>query len=213
MIRSIQNFLHLFPSYCISFRDAAYFIGRWLITPLSFIERLLPKEGTIVDIGCGEGMLANLIAIGSSRRRVIGFDLDKKRIAVAEEAAKKRITNVKFSVSDALNYNFDGITGVTLIDVLHHIPDPKKQEKIIRIISDKSNKGTMLIVREPCFNQVLKGRFTYLVDKLLYRGDIINFRKAEEWKILLEGNNFSVTIYNTNRLSPISSYVFVAQKQ
>lgn len=212
MIRSIQNFFYLFPLYCISFRDAIYFIGRWLITPLSFIERLLPKEGTVIDIGCGEGMLANLAAMRSPKRRIIGFDLNAKRVAVAEAIAKNRIANIKFFVSDALAYNFSDVAAITLVDVLHHIPARRKQEDIIRIISNQSHSDTVLIIREACFDGLLKWRFANLADKLLYRGDTFTYRSVKEWKELLQRSNFSVNVYKTNPFSPISSYLFVAKK-
>src|SRR3989344_3547087 len=112
-MRGLHNFFLLFRDYCISIRYTLYYTGRWFITPSTKIESLLPREGTIIDIGCGEGILDNLLALRAPNRRVIGFDLNARRVRVAESIKKKRgIPNVEFFVADALTHDWGGATAV-----------------------------------------------------------------------------------------------------
>lgn len=76
-----------------------------LIDPLlsglkqSVAERV-PKGAEVIDIACGTGSLAAVIASGAGH--VTGIDLDADLIKFAERYIKKRgIANVSFLVSDA----------------------------------------------------------------------------------------------------------------
>ncbi len=214
-MRGFHNFFLLFRDYCISVRYVLYYMGRWFITPSTKIEALLPRDGTIVDIGCGEGILDNLLALRAPNRRVIGFDLNARRVQVAESIKKKRaIPNVEFFVADALTHDWGDAAAVVMIDVLHHIPDLHEQEKVVMRVSERLDSGAQFIVREPGLEDQVKARLAYWGDvHLLYRGDVIIFRKKSEWKALFEKAGFEVTIYNTNHLSPLSSYLFVCKKR
>lgn len=213
VIKSARDFFKLLPHYSFSLRTLLYFSARWLVTPYSMIEKILPKEGVICDIGCGEGILANLAALNEPNRRVIGFDLNERRINTAKRVSFGKIPNIEFQVADALSYNHDNASAVIMIDVLHHIPDREKQEEIIKKISQSMRPNTIFVIREPAKDDFLKGRITYWGDKyFLYRGDTIIFRTKKEWQSLLEANNFEVKIYSTNCISPVSSYVFVATR-
>ena len=61
------------------------------------IEAHVPTEGTILDLGCGHGVLANYLALRSPRRRVLGFDLSEHRIAIARSVA---LPNAEFHCQD-----------------------------------------------------------------------------------------------------------------
>ena len=50
----------------------AFLRGRVLLSDLEAIERYVPAKGTIVDLGCGHGLLSNLMAMRSAATRLIG---------------------------------------------------------------------------------------------------------------------------------------------
>ena len=66
--------------------------------PFEQVEKLVPKKGLVLDLGCGDGFLANYLAISGPERKVIGVDLNKDRI----KHAQKGLTNTKFLHGDAL---------------------------------------------------------------------------------------------------------------
>src|SRR5690606_15650741 len=50
----------------------------------SLYNSLLPRNGQIVDIGCGYGFMAMSLGLVSSQRKVLGVDYDTEKIAVAQ---------------------------------------------------------------------------------------------------------------------------------
>ena len=72
-----------------------------------FLELLFSKlnfvpKGHALDAGCGYGFFTNILAkLGFEE--IIGFDLDKERIAKASKAFGNRDSRCKFDVADAVN--------------------------------------------------------------------------------------------------------------
>src|SRR5688572_2964589 len=75
--------------------------GRAFLSDLAFVERYVPRHGFIVDIGCGHGLFANVLAEASDARRVLGVDVDERKIAVARATAEGRAA-LRFEVGDAI---------------------------------------------------------------------------------------------------------------
>lgn len=77
----------------------------------------------VIDVGCGHGHAANLIADAFPASRVTGIDISKQGIAAAEaEAATLRLTNARFERRDALSLEPDSYDLVTAFDVIHDLP-------------------------------------------------------------------------------------------
>src|SRR5947209_18095343 len=53
------------------------------------LNSYLAADGTVVDIGCGYGVLANQLALGHEGRSVLGIDSDPRRIGVARSTVGK----------------------------------------------------------------------------------------------------------------------------
>ena len=70
-----------------------YFPLRFLICPFRRVEAAVPKSGVVVDIGCGYGLFANLLAMRSGTRNVLGYDIDAARSCVGGR------TNIAFDFS------------------------------------------------------------------------------------------------------------------
>src|SRR5581483_2890047 len=57
--------------------------GRAFLAELAVVERYVPKKGFVVDLGCGHGLFACVLREASPTRRVLGIDLDPRKIEVA----------------------------------------------------------------------------------------------------------------------------------
>jgi len=68
---------------------------RWLSCPFPTLEGLVPPEGRVLEIGCGHGVFALYLALGSPGREVYGVDIDSGKLADAERAAQG-VGNVVF---------------------------------------------------------------------------------------------------------------------
>jgi 2-polyprenyl-3-methyl-5-hydroxy-6-metoxy-1,4-benzoquinol methylase len=79
----------------------------------------------VLDVGCGHGHAANLIADAFPSSRVTGIDISEQGIAAAsEESRRLRLTNTRFEVRDALTVGEAEYDLVTTFDVVHDLPRP-----------------------------------------------------------------------------------------
>ena len=53
---------------------------RKAILPLDEIDKNLPKEGKVFDLGCGEGVISKYLA-NNKTRIVIGIDSNRERLS------------------------------------------------------------------------------------------------------------------------------------
>src|SRR3990167_6064006 len=95
---------------------------RKVILPLEEIDKNLPKEGKIFDLGCGEGVISKYLT-RNKKRVVIGIDSDEKRLP------KHKTKNLYFKNADIREISFKGSSGVVISDVFHHLN--LKDQKIL----------------------------------------------------------------------------------
>ena len=167
----------------------------WLklrILPLDACSRFMPREGTILDVGCGYGFLANFLSLEHASRRVIGNDPDLPRIAVARRTVGSR-GNIEFLDVDSRSLPVRDLDGVLMADVLHHVPY-EEQQVILRDLYRKLKQGGTLLIRET--NKVPDPRYILLhcvLETLLYLGkERMRFRRAGEWSSMLQSVGFTI---------------------
>ena len=117
-------------------------------------ESLLPKKGTITDIGCGYGFLPYMLAYMSEDRVVIGTDYDEDKIIVANNCFSKT-KNISFFAADATECELPKSDAFILSDILHYLP-VIEQEKLLIKCMDSLNAGGMILLRDA--DSSLKGR-------------------------------------------------------
>ena len=102
----------------------SYFDDR--VTSLA-IEKLLPPNLTLADIGCGTGSLT--LELARFARKVIGVDLSHEMLRRARVVAKEReLHNVEFHRGDALHLPLEthSVDAAFCVMVLHFLPDPER---------------------------------------------------------------------------------------
>lgn len=86
-----------------------------------------PKNGTVVDLGCGPGTVLRLLRAKRPDLRLIGTDIDPAMIAIAERKAQgKSITFVEAS-ADALPLPPASADIIVSSLVFHHLPTEVKR--------------------------------------------------------------------------------------
>lgn len=178
----------------------------WIL-PLEECARALPPHGTILDVGCGYGFLANYLHLDGPQRHVIGNDVDAERIRIAQQTIRQR-RNIEFMAGDSRTLPVAGFDGVVVADSLHHVPYAE-QGPILRDLYDRLKPGGILVMRET--DQKLQLRyllFNCLLESLLYwREEKMQFRPAKEWAALLERLGYRVRRMEPN--PPLSLYLTV----
>ena len=86
-------------------------------------ERAAPSS--VLDVGCGEGVLTVEWAERLGDRRVVGIDLDDPKLRAEWE--QRRRPNLEFRAEEATRLSFadDEFDLAAAIEVLEHVPEPE----------------------------------------------------------------------------------------
>jgi 2-polyprenyl-3-methyl-5-hydroxy-6-metoxy-1,4-benzoquinol methylase len=118
---------------------------------------------SILDVGCGEGVLIHKWARRMGDRRVVGIDLEDP--AIQAEWAKRTAPNLEYKIMKAENLPFaDGEFALaSAIEVLEHVPDP---EHTVAEMARVARGGHLLVSvpREPLWRAMNMARGAYLKD-------------------------------------------------
>jgi len=167
------------------------------ICPLVRLETLFPKEGKIIDLGCGNGLFPNILGIGSYRRRIIGADLDEKKIEAAEKT-KGRLANIEYSLGNIVTMDYPTGDVFSLIDVLYLIPY-EAQEAILKKCAEALSPEGTLIIKEMDTRPRWKYIWNYWQETVAVKiigftlGERFYFRSRGNFQNLLSGLGFRVS--------------------
>jgi 2-polyprenyl-3-methyl-5-hydroxy-6-metoxy-1,4-benzoquinol methylase len=180
-------------------------VRRLMATFERTLDELFVRAGpqSLLDVGCGEGVLVEKWARRLGDKRVVGIDLDDP--ALHSEWATRSAPNLEYRVMKAENLPFaDGEFDVaTAIEVLEHVPDP---EHTVAEMARVAQRWLIVSVpREPLWRALNMARGAYLRDlgntpghlnhwskrsfvSLLRRhGEVVEARSPFPWTMLLVG--------------------------
>jgi 1-acyl-sn-glycerol-3-phosphate acyltransferase len=109
-------------------------------------HKYLPKDGQIIDIGCGYGFMSYMLSFLSAERRITGIDYDREKIEVANNCPGKN-KRLDFIFGNALESDIPVSKGIVLADVLHYFPEDEQEKLIVRCI-EKLEIGGVMIIRD-----------------------------------------------------------------
>jgi 2-polyprenyl-3-methyl-5-hydroxy-6-metoxy-1,4-benzoquinol methylase len=155
---------------------------------------------TVLDVGCGEGVLTHQWA--QRVERIVGIDLEDP--AIQAEWAKRRAPNLEYRVMKAESLPFEEgeFDLASAIEVLEHVPDP---EHTVAQMARVARGGHLLVSvpREPLWRGLNMARGAYWRDlgntpghvnhwskqsfvRLLSRhGEVVERRSPFPWTMLL----------------------------
>jgi 2-polyprenyl-3-methyl-5-hydroxy-6-metoxy-1,4-benzoquinol methylase len=163
--------------------------------------RTRAEAESLLDVGCGEGVLTQRWARALAERRVVGIDLDDPVLRAEWEA--RREPNLEYRVMRAEHLPFadDEFDMATAIEVLEHVPDP---EHTVAEMARVARRWLLVSVpREPLWRALNLARGAYLRDlgntpghvnhfsrrsfvALLARhGEVVEARSPFPWTMLL----------------------------
>ena len=119
--------------------------GRAFLSDLAVVERYVPKKGFIVDLGSGHGLFACVLRESSPTRRVLGIDLDPRKVDVARGAIRDTQW-LRFEVGDIVLDTPPRCDAVTIVDVLYLLTF-EQQENVLRNAAAALGEGGPLIVK------------------------------------------------------------------
>lgn len=119
-----------------------YFDDR--VTSLA-IEKLLPRNLVLADIGCGTGSLT--FELARFAEKAIGIDLSAEMLRRGREIARERhVRNIEFRLGDALKLPLRSheVDAAFCVMVLHFLPDP--QRAISELCRITRRAGSVILV-------------------------------------------------------------------
>jgi SAM-dependent methyltransferase len=178
-------------------------VRRLMATFERTLDELFTKAdpASILDVGCGEGVLVQQWAQRLVDRRVVGIDLEDPSIQA--EWAKRQAPNLEYRVMKAENLPFaDGeFDMASAIEVLEHVPDP--EHTVAEMARVAARWLLVSVPREPLWRGLNMARGAYLRDlgntpghlnhwskrsfvALLQRhGEVVEARSPFPWTMLL----------------------------
>jgi len=101
----------------------AHVVARALTCPFGPLIDRFPTKGAVLDVGCGHGLLINLLARDPARcgLRLVGIDHDAAKI---ERAHRTAPSGVEFSTRALKSFSAPAFDALSIVDVLYTV---KKQ--------------------------------------------------------------------------------------
>ncbi len=134
------------------------------------------EPSSLLDVGCGEGVLTQRWANRLAPRRVVGIDLDDPLLAA--EWALRPAANLTYIAqrADALPFADGEFDLVTAIEVLEHVPDPGAT--FAEMTRCAARHVLVSVPREPLWRAVNMARGAYWRELGNTPGHVNHFSKA-----------------------------------
>ena len=138
-------------------------------------HELLPRKGTVLDIGCGYGFMSYMLAFVAEERVITGIDYDEDKIETARHCFSKT-DNINFVHANVMDFDFKYYDAIILADILHYL-QPGEQREVIEKCISKLNEGGMVIIREGD-KDVSKGHKRTRLSEF-FSTKVLNFNKTK----------------------------------
>jgi 2-polyprenyl-3-methyl-5-hydroxy-6-metoxy-1,4-benzoquinol methylase len=136
---------------------------------------LLPRDGKLLDIGCGYGFMAYILYWASqNKRQITGIDYDEEKIETANHCFSKT-GDLQFVHADIAHFELEKYNGITIMDVLHYLKH-EEQTNVIEKAIDALLPGGILIIRDGDADMKQKHKGTKLTE--LFSTKIFSFNKT-----------------------------------
>lgn len=190
---------------------------------------VLPDAGTLVDLGCGQGILLALLEAAKrqhargdwpqgwpappARLALRGYDVRGRSIRAGTAALNGRAS---LECRDIRGLDIPPAAAIVALDVLYHLPRPE-QEAVLASAARALQPGGVFIMRESnsggglafrlqrCSEYVAQAWHGRLAPRLWYRD-------ARQWRSLLERLGLTVTEQPMNGDTPFANVLFVARR-
>ncbi|MDP3701865.1 MAG: class I SAM-dependent methyltransferase [Hylemonella sp.] len=194
---------------------------------------LIPAGARVLDIGCGQGLLAALLGSlsgdSSAERawppgwapppagaRVHGIELMPRDVERAQGALAPLGDRARFTLGDMCSTDFGQADVVVILDVLHYVSH-EAQEDVLRRVRDALTPGGALLLRVGDAAAGLPFRISNWVDAIVtfargHRLSRLYCRPLSQWQEQLQALGFSVQAIPMHEGTPFANILLVARR-
>jgi len=163
-------------------------------------------DSRVLDLGCGQGLLASLLLAAGSRCRVRGIELMPADAQRARDALGEAADIV---CGDIRHEDFGKPDAVVILDVLHYI-DYAEQDQVLQRIRAALPPEGVLLLRVGDADAGLPFRFSNWVDPVVtfVRGQRLGrlyCRPLRQWRGALQSLGFQVEVVPLSQGTPFAN--------
>jgi 2-polyprenyl-3-methyl-5-hydroxy-6-metoxy-1,4-benzoquinol methylase len=156
---------------------------------------------SLLDVGCGEGVLVHRWALRMPEARVVGIDLEEESIQAGWSQRQAPNLEYRTTGAEALPFEANEFDLATAIEVLEHVPDP--EHTLAEMARCAGRHLLVSVPREPLWRMLNLARGAYVSQlgntpghlnhwsrrsfaRLLARhGEVVEVRSPFPWTMLL----------------------------
>lgn len=200
---------------------------------VGLLERgLIADRSRILDIGCGQGLLASWLLAAQALHRqqrwplhwpaapqvsaIHGIELMPRDVERAQQALQgSDQCAVRFTVGDMCRAEFGQADAAVILDVLHYV-NIDAQNDVLRRVRDALLPAGILILRVGDAAGGWRFRYSVLVDRVAtfargHRNSRLYCRTLPEWQATLDALGFAVERMPMNQGTPFANVLLVAK--
>jgi 2-polyprenyl-3-methyl-5-hydroxy-6-metoxy-1,4-benzoquinol methylase len=177
----------------------------------NLINEIVPRQGTLTDIGCGYGFMSVMLALTSDKRMITGIDYDEDKIITAQNCTED-LENLKFIHGDISAHQLPASDVFLLMDVLHYMAEEKQTELLKKCFTSLNENG-LIVVRDADADLRSRTTGTKITE---FFSTHIGFNKTKEKLSFVSGqmikdlaseNGFNVRVIDNARFTSNLIYV------
>lgn len=181
--------------------DRFHVRARWWTCPFPAIERHVPAQGRILEVGCGHGLLSLYLALSSPGREVVGVDIDAHKIAMASHAADRLApgeAQISFATVAPDGFAEGRFDAIVIADVLYLLGPELRRRLLAACVEHLADDGVLLVKETDRFPR-WKGAITVTQERLatgvlgMTEGDQVEFAPPAEFAAQLTAAGLHVT--------------------
>jgi SAM-dependent methyltransferase len=236
----------LLDEACLPYRPAGRFAWRFARGKLGgdpafkglLQQGLIPDQARVLDLGCGQGLLASWLATARLRfdaaqhghpqawpanwpaaprlRAFHGIELMPRDVARAQSALSVTPFPTRFTQGDICDVPYEPCEAVVILDVLHYIPF-EAQNAVLQRVWDALTPGGVLLLRVGDASAGLPFHISTWVDHVVtwvrgHRLPRLYCRAVLDWCAQLQTQGFAVKVEPMHAGTPFANILLVARK-